>query len=150
MMQTPATDFTFSPPLLLNPFSKLAYNLLSLSLNTHISKLQVSNTSTSRRGYTFFIHQRELKIRTRTTVPMHILLLASAMTLPLASALTPAGRWGHQAVYVPSEAAMYVIGGQVDTNSQITNDVLVMPVSGCLLAVFLSWTDASGRSGESI
>lgn len=24
---------------------------------------------------------------------------------------------------------MYVIGGQVDVNSQITNDVLVMPVS---------------------
>jgi hypothetical protein len=63
---------------------------------------------------------------------MNILLLASAITLPLASALTPAGRWGHQAVYVPSEAAMYVIGGQVDTNSQITNDVLVMPVSDLL------------------
>lgn len=50
--------------------------------------------------------------------------------VPVAFGLTPAGRWGHQAVYVPSKAAMYIVGGQVSTsNNQITNDVLVMPVS---------------------
>ena len=41
------------------------------------------------------------------------------------------GRWGHQAVYVPSQQAVYVIGGQVQSSgSKVTNDVLVLPVSG--------------------
>lgn len=59
------------------------------------------------------------------------LLLSSTMALaPAVLGLTPAGRWGHQAVYVPSQAAMYVVGGQVSaSNNQITNDVLVLPVS---------------------
>jgi hypothetical protein len=44
---------------------------------------------------------------------------------------SPAGRWGHQAVYVPTQQAMYIVGGQVATSgSQITNDVLVLPVGG--------------------
>lgn len=41
----------------------------------------------------------------------------------------PVGRWGHQAVYVPTQQAMYIVGGQVATSgSQITNDVLVLSV----------------------
>jgi hypothetical protein len=56
---------------------------------------------------------------------------ASALTsVPLAAAGTPAARWGHQAVYVPSQQAMYVVGGQVQsTDTQVTNEVLVLPVS---------------------
>jgi len=58
-------------------------------------------------------------------------IILSTLTLaPIALGLSPAGRWGHQAVYVPSQAAMYIVGGQVSTtNFQITNDVLVYPVS---------------------
>jgi hypothetical protein len=58
-------------------------------------------------------------------------IILSTLTLaPVALGLSPAGRWGHQAVYVPSQAAMYIVGGQVSTtNFQITNDVLVYPVS---------------------
>ena len=48
---------------------------------------------------------------------------------PTALGLQPTARWGHQAVYVPSEKAMYIIGGQVQTpGTQITNEVLVLPV----------------------
>lgn len=51
-----------------------------------------------------------------------------ASSLPLALGAT-AGRWGHQAVYVPSQQTMYVVGGQVvSSGSKVTNDVLVLPV----------------------
>ena len=57
-------------------------------------------------------------------------ILSTLTLVPVALGLNPAGRWGHQAVYVPSQAAMYIVGGQVSTsNNQITNDVLVLPVS---------------------
>lgn len=58
------------------------------------------------------------------------MLLSLALSLlPLALGGQPTARWGHQAVYVPSENAMYVIGGQVQTpGTQITNEVLVLPV----------------------
>lgn len=58
-------------------------------------------------------------------------LLTSLFTsATLASAFTPAARWGHHAVYVPSEKAMYVVGGQVQTpGTQVTNEVLILPVS---------------------
>lgn len=50
--------------------------------------------------------------------------------LPTANALTPTARWGHRAVYVESQQAMYVVGGEVSGNgAQITNEVLVLPVS---------------------
>lgn len=53
-----------------------------------------------------------------------------ATALPLVWASTPTGRWGHQAVYVPSQQAMYIIGGQVvSSGAEVTNDVLVLPVS---------------------
>ena len=52
-----------------------------------------------------------------------------ATSLPLALAMTPAARWGHQAVFVPSQQAMYVVGGEVaESGSQITNEVLVLSV----------------------
>jgi hypothetical protein len=52
-----------------------------------------------------------------------------ASTLPLALAVTPAPRWGHQAVYVPSQQTMYVVGGEVEAfGTQVTNEVLVLPV----------------------
>jgi hypothetical protein len=57
-------------------------------------------------------------------------LTAVLASVPLAAAGTPAARWGHQAVYVPSQQAMYVVGGQVQsTDTQVTNEVLVLPVS---------------------
>lgn len=57
----------------------------------------------------------------------HVIFVSA---LPLAFAASPVGRWGHQAVYVPSQQAMYVVGGQVSSSgSKITNDVLVLPVS---------------------
>lgn len=60
---------------------------------------------------------------------MKPIVLSTLTLVPVALGLNPAGRWGHQAVYVPSQAAMYVVGGQVSTtNFQITNDVLVFPV----------------------
>ena len=53
-----------------------------------------------------------------------------ASSLPLALAAAPNARWGHQAVYVPSKKAMYVVGGEVvSSGTQITNDVLVLSVS---------------------
>jgi hypothetical protein len=55
--------------------------------------------------------------------------LALTPFAPLALGLQPTPRWGHQAVYVPSEHAMYVVGGQVQTpGTQITNEVLILPV----------------------
>jgi len=61
-------------------------------------------------------------------------------SLPLAFAMTPAARWGHQAVYVSSQQAMYVVGGEVESQgTQITNEVLVLSVS-FLLFVKLSLT----------
>jgi hypothetical protein len=68
-------------------------------------------------------------------------LLSLSFSAPLAAALNPAARWGHQAVYVPSESAMYVIGGQVQTpGTQITNEVLVLPVSEECIALLREWT----------
>jgi hypothetical protein len=56
-----------------------------------------------------------------------ILLAAS---LPAALAITPSPRWGHQAAYVPSQQAMYIIGGEIlSSGTQITNEVLILPVS---------------------
>lgn len=51
--------------------------------------------------------------------------------MPLAvRAMTPSGRYGHEAVYVPSQQAMYVVGGEVDTSgAKITNEVLVLPLN---------------------
>ena len=50
-------------------------------------------------------------------------------SLPLAFAVTPSPRWGHQAVYVSSQQAMYIVGGEVEAEgTQVTNDVLVLPV----------------------
>ncbi|WWC65729.1 uncharacterized protein I303_108351 [Kwoniella dejecticola CBS 10117] len=50
--------------------------------------------------------------------------------LPGVMGLTPAARWGHQAVYVKSKQSMYIVGGEVPTSgSQITNDVLVLPLN---------------------
>ncbi|KAK4688720.1 hypothetical protein P7C73_g1371, partial [Tremellales sp. Uapishka_1] len=50
--------------------------------------------------------------------------------LPAAVALTPAARWGQQAIYVDSLKAMYVIGGETAaTETQITNEVLVLPLN---------------------
>ncbi|WOO84148.1 uncharacterized protein LOC62_05G007669 [Vanrija pseudolonga] len=57
---------------------------------------------------------------------MLFLLLSS---LPSVQA-TAAGRWGHQAVFVPSQNSIYVVGGEVaGTGTQITNDVLVLPLN---------------------
>ncbi|ORY34814.1 hypothetical protein BCR39DRAFT_514933 [Naematelia encephala] len=54
----------------------------------------------------------------------------AAASLPVALAVTPAARWGHQAVYVKSKQAMYVVGGQVsNTGTEITNEVLVLPLN---------------------
>lgn len=56
-------------------------------------------------------------------------LFALLPLLPLISAWSPAARWGHDAVYVPSQDAMYVVGGQVlSPGVQVTNDVLIYPV----------------------
>ncbi|KAL1406571.1 hypothetical protein Q8F55_008277 [Vanrija albida] len=57
---------------------------------------------------------------------MLFLLLSS---LPSVQA-TAAGRWGHRAVYVPSKNSIYVVGGEVaGTGTQITNDVLILPLN---------------------
>ncbi|KAK6908539.1 hypothetical protein I203_102541 [Kwoniella mangroviensis CBS 8507] len=59
-------------------------------------------------------------------------MIPAAYAIALASipgvwAITPSARWGHQAVYVKSKQAMYVVGGEVPTSgSQITNEVLVL------------------------
>ncbi|ORX37809.1 hypothetical protein BD324DRAFT_680689 [Kockovaella imperatae] len=54
----------------------------------------------------------------------------SLFSLPFTMASPPAGRWGHQSVYVPGHQAMYVIGGQVvEANEEITNDVLILPLN---------------------
>ncbi|WWD20222.1 hypothetical protein CI109_104698 [Kwoniella shandongensis] len=51
-------------------------------------------------------------------------------TLPGALAMTPAARWGHQAVYVKSKQAMYVVGGEViSSHTEITNEVLILPLN---------------------
>jgi hypothetical protein len=56
--------------------------------------------------------------------------IVALILVPLTAAGTPAARWGHQAVYVPSKQAMYVVGGQVSSSdTQVTNEVLVLPVS---------------------
>lgn len=57
--------------------------------------------------------------------------------IPLALAVTPSARWGHQAVYVSSQQAMYVVGGEVNSSGiQVTNDVLVLPV-GLLVSYYV-------------
>ncbi|WVW87011.1 hypothetical protein I302_109067 [Kwoniella bestiolae CBS 10118] len=57
----------------------------------------------------------------------YAIVLAS---LPGVWAITPTARWGHQAVYVKSKKAMYVVGGEVPTSgSQITNEVLVLDLN---------------------
>ncbi|WRT69614.1 uncharacterized protein IL334_006603 [Kwoniella shivajii] len=51
-------------------------------------------------------------------------------SIPGVLSITPAARWGHQAVYVKSKQAMYIVGGEVPTSgSQITNEVLVLPLN---------------------
>ena len=55
------------------------------------------------------------------------LLFLSAV--PAAFALSPVPRWGQQAVYVPSQQSLYVVGGEVSSGSlQITNEVLTLNV----------------------
>jgi hypothetical protein len=62
--------------------------------------------------------------------------------LPSAQALTPTARWGHRAAYVESKQAMYVVGGSVaGAGTQITNEVLVLPLN----ASEADW--ATGPSG---
>ncbi|GMK53851.1 hypothetical protein CspeluHIS016_0104370 [Cutaneotrichosporon spelunceum] len=57
--------------------------------------------------------------------------------LPSAQALTPTPRWGHRAAYIDSQQAMYVVGGSVaGTGTQITNDVLVLPLNASA-----AWTE---------
>jgi hypothetical protein len=92
----------------------------ALTYNLH------QNNTTSRRGSTFSSKPRTGLGHRCTMKPI---VLSTLTLVPVALGLNPAGRWGHQAVYVPSQAAMYVVGGQVSTtNFQITNDVLVFPV----------------------
>ncbi|KAK8849597.1 hypothetical protein IAR55_004932 [Kwoniella newhampshirensis] len=56
--------------------------------------------------------------------------VAGLAALPSALAVTPAARWGHQAVYVKSKQAMYVVGGEViSSHTEITNEVLVLPLN---------------------
>ncbi|WVQ95961.1 hypothetical protein IAU59_003060 [Kwoniella sp. CBS 9459] len=62
----------------------------------------------------------------------HIALYAIALAsgMPVTLAMTPAARWGHQAVYVKAKQAMYVVGGEVPTSSsEITNEVLILPLN---------------------
>ncbi|WVQ79321.1 hypothetical protein IAT38_001418 [Cryptococcus sp. DSM 104549] len=55
---------------------------------------------------------------------------AAAASLPRALASTPAARWGHQAVYVKSKQAVYVVGGEVSSSdSEITNEVLILSLN---------------------
>ena len=58
-------------------------------------------------------------------------MAAALLQLALgALASTPAARWGHGAVWLGSQNAMYVVGGQVDgSGTQVTNEVLVLSVS---------------------
>ncbi|WVF68410.1 hypothetical protein IAT40_003175 [Kwoniella sp. CBS 6097] len=63
-----------------------------------------------------------------STTALYAIALATGM--PMALAMTPAARWGHQAVYVKSKQAMYVVGGEVPTSSsEITNEVLILPLN---------------------
>lgn len=49
--------------------------------------------------------------------------------LPSAQALTPSARWGHRAVYIEDKQSVYVVGGSTSSDgTQITNDVLVLPL----------------------
>jgi hypothetical protein len=69
---------------------------------------------------------------------LHPVLLACTF-LPLTFSLTPAARWGQQSVYIESVKSLYVVGGEVSaTGNQITNEVLILPVSLAL--------DESGRN----
>jgi hypothetical protein len=62
------------------------------------------------------------------TTPLAV-LFALLPLLPAIQAWSPAARWGHEAIYVKSQDAMYVIGGQVQSpGTQVTNDVLIYPV----------------------
>ncbi|TYJ57775.1 hypothetical protein B9479_001385 [Cryptococcus floricola] len=55
---------------------------------------------------------------------------AAMISLPRAVGASPAARWGHQAVYVKSQKAMYILGGEVSASgSQITNEVLILPLN---------------------
>ncbi|BEI84028.1 hypothetical protein CcaverHIS002_0406320 [Cutaneotrichosporon cavernicola] len=57
--------------------------------------------------------------------------------IPSAQALNPTARWGHRAAYVDSKQAMYVVGGSVaGAGTQITNEVLVLPLNSSA-----TWTD---------
>lgn len=88
---------------------------------------------TSRRGphSLFSNHLQRRQLAMKKSSRFASALSAVLASVPLAAAGTPAARWGHQAVYVPSQQAMYVVGGQVQsTDTQVTNEVLVLPVSG--------------------
>jgi hypothetical protein len=75
-------------------------------------------------------------------MPGHLAALFALLPLlPAIFAFSPAARWGHDAVYVPSQNAMYVIGGQVlSPGVQVTNDVLIYAVSGLHLTEMQSLT----------
>lgn len=66
------------------------------------------------------------KIQKTSTVTAAAAALAA---LPRILASTPAARWGHQAVYVESKKAIYIVGGETSASDyQITNEVLVLSV----------------------
>ncbi|OCF34310.1 hypothetical protein I316_03824 [Kwoniella heveanensis BCC8398] len=66
--------------------------------------------------------------RSQSNNALYAIALAAGM--PVVLAMTPAARWGHQAVYVKSKQAMYVVGGEVPTSSsEITNEVLILPLN---------------------
>jgi hypothetical protein len=62
--------------------------------------------------------------------PAIIALAAVAFTGVSAGTYSPDGRWGQKAVYVNNAQAVYYVGGQIKASgTQITNEVLVLPVS---------------------
>ncbi|EIW71599.1 hypothetical protein TREMEDRAFT_37960 [Tremella mesenterica DSM 1558] len=56
--------------------------------------------------------------------------IVASTLLKLVFAADPVARWGHQAVYLPSQNAMWVVGGEVQgSGTQITNEVLILPLN---------------------
>ena len=67
------------------------------------------------------------------------MLIALFSLLPSLAMASTAGRWGHQAVYLPSQQSMYIVGGEImDSIAQVTNDVLILDVSSGEPHVFQS------------
>ncbi len=60
---------------------------------------------------------------------LSVLTTLTTLSLVSASTYSPTARWGQKAVYSTHNQAVYFVGGELSaSNTQITNEVLVLPV----------------------